>query len=148
MFRKSSFSTSGACVEVDLIGDGVAFKQSTRCGAGSCVQVNLGDGVAFKESTRCATGSCVKVDMEGTLLEIQECTGGTNCVQVDVEGDGVFKSATRCGSAACVEVDTKTTRMIQVRDSKPGINCVLKFTHEEWAAFIAGVKLGEFDLPE
>ncbi len=59
----------------------------------------------------------------------------------------MFRKASRCGSGACVEVDT-SDRMIKVRDSKPGVNCVLEFTAGEWAAFVKGVKAGEFDVPE
>jgi hypothetical protein len=79
----------------------------------------------FRAASGCATGSCVEVDLGGE--------------------DVAFKSAGKCASAGCVEVDT-SQRMIKVRDSKPGISCVLEFTVPEWEAFIAGVKEGEFDL--
>lgn len=50
------------------------------------------------------------------------CANCENCVGVAIEGDAVFV--------------TNTTT--------PGT--VTKFTHAEWAAFVAGVKQGEFDL--
>lgn len=43
----------------------------------------------------------------------------------------------------CVEVQRFGTLM-RVRDSKNPA-AVLKFTADEWAAFVAGVKAGEFD---
>ncbi|NUT32030.1 MAG: DUF397 domain-containing protein [Hamadaea sp.] len=48
---------------------------------------------------------------------------GDNCVEVAVLADGVA-----------------------VRDSKNRDGDVLRFTGEEWAAFVAGAKAGEFDL--
>lgn len=45
---------------------------------------------------------------------------------------------------ACVEV-METEDGFQVRDSGDyGTGPVLRFTHAEWAAFLAGVKAGEF----
>jgi len=49
------------------------------------------------------------------------------------------------GNANCVEVGFVTAE-IQLRDSKDPDGPVLHFTVSEWAAFIAGVKAGEFDL--
>lgn len=49
-----------------------------------------------------------------------------NCVEVMVTADGVF-----------------------VRDTKDaGLGGELGFTHPEWAAFLDGVRKGEFDLPD
>ena len=45
----------------------------------------------------------------------------------------------------CVEVK-RTQTGISVRDSKVPENPPQIFTHEEWEAFINGVKAGEFDL--
>ena len=45
----------------------------------------------------------------------------------------------------CVEV-VETDEDFLVRDGKDGgFGPVLSFTHAEWAAFLAGVKAGEFD---
>lgn len=38
------------------------------------------------------------------------------------------------------------TEQIDVRDTKDPNSPTLSFTHDEWLAFIEGVKLGEFDL--
>lgn len=63
-----------------------------------------------------------------------------------------FKSSFSGDSACCVEV--KLGHEILVRDSKYQRNLandlnnqpILQFTPNEWAAFVAGVKAGEFDL--
>jgi hypothetical protein len=44
----------------------------------------------------------------------------------------------------CVEV-ALTAAGVQVRDSKSPV-ATLRFTVDEWTAFLAGVKAGEFDL--
>jgi hypothetical protein len=48
-----------------------------------------------------------------------------------------------CGNSACVEV-AKVGDEFLVRDSKYPDGLVLTFTRDEWAAFVAGVKAGEF----
>jgi len=50
------------------------------------------------------------------------------------------------GSANCVEVARNLPGAIAVRDSKNRTGPALIFTPDEWAAFIGGVKGGEFDL--
>jgi len=49
------------------------------------------------------------------------------------------------GNSNCVEV-AFVTDAIGVRDSKNRAQSPLQFTRSEWAAFIQGVKAGEFDL--
>jgi hypothetical protein len=46
--------------------------------------------------------------------------------------------------ATCVKV-AKTDKGVAVRDSKNESNDTLYFKHEEWQAFIKGVKEGQFD---
>ena len=47
----------------------------------------------------------------------------------------------------CVEVQSAGSE-VQVRDSKLGKNSpVLRFTPDEWTAFLAGVRSREFDVP-
>jgi Domain of unknown function (DUF397) len=48
----------------------------------------------------------------------------------------------------CVEVglEVATTLNVCVRDTKDETRTTLRFTRDEWVAFIAGVKDGEFDL--
>lgn len=57
--------------------------------------------------------------------------------------------SSRCAAGACVEVTTvrvaDTVTQVLVRDSKNPHREPLAFTQEEWDAFIAGVKGGEFD---
>lgn len=46
----------------------------------------------------------------------------------------------------CVEVATNLPNRVLVRDTKHRSGPVLTFTPDEWAAFVAGAKDGEFDL--
>ena len=56
------------------------------------------------------------------------------------------KSTHSSAMAACVEVRL-VNGGVEVRNSKLGKNSpVLRYTREEWEAFIAGVKTGEFDF--
>jgi hypothetical protein len=56
----------------------------------------------------------------------------------------VFKKSTHSGSGSCVEV-AEGDATIFVRDSKDQAGPVLMFNPEEWRAFVAGVRDGEFD---
>jgi hypothetical protein len=49
------------------------------------------------------------------------------------------------GNPACVEVGFVTAEVL-LRDSKDQGGPVLRFNADEWNAFLAGVKAGEFDL--
>jgi hypothetical protein len=61
--------------------------------------------------------------------------------------DDFYKSSLS-GSAGCVEVQIATGEaQVRVRDSKNPGGPALTFTPYEWAAFIAGVKAGEFEVP-
>ena len=54
--------------------------------------------------------------------------------------------STYSGADSCVEVNPDGD-LVVVSDSKmPGPRLI--FTHDEWAAFVLGVKAGEFDLPD
>jgi Domain of unknown function (DUF397) len=55
------------------------------------------------------------------------------------------KSSFSSINGACVEVRTDSGT-VQVRDTKNPDSPVLGFTSDEWAAFTAGVRAGEFDL--
>jgi hypothetical protein len=46
----------------------------------------------------------------------------------------------------CVEVSVDGRRGVFVRDSKQRNGPRLQFTPDEWDAFVAGVRNGEFDL--
>ena len=52
----------------------------------------------------------------------------------------------RCGShGSCVEIANLPEGGVAIRDGKAVPGPVLRFTRQEWDAFIAGVKAGEFD---
>lgn len=54
-----------------------------------------------------------------------------------------WKRSSFCESNGCVYV-TQTPMSVYVTGE--GRREILRFTPEEWAAFVAGVKAGEFDL--
>ncbi|MEO3789299.1 DUF397 domain-containing protein [Nonomuraea sp. B10E15] len=56
------------------------------------------------------------------------------------------RSSKSGGNGQCTEVAFIGDR-VAVRDSKDRGGPVLMFTADEWRAFIAGAKLGEFDRP-
>jgi Domain of unknown function (DUF397) len=56
-----------------------------------------------------------------------------------------WKTSSRCGSGTCVAVKIDGAA-VRVRDTKDSDSAVLTFTPAEWRDFVAGVKLGEFDL--
>jgi len=62
----------------------------------------------------------------------------------DESGGGWRKSST--SNADCVEVQIAAGD-VHVRDTKNRHGAVLTFTYAEWRAFLAGVRLGEFELP-
>jgi uncharacterized protein DUF397 len=55
----------------------------------------------------------------------------------------VWRKSSRSGTSNCVEVTVDDVG-IGVRDSKHPHGPVLRFTHAEWAAFVGGVRDGEF----
>jgi hypothetical protein len=57
-----------------------------------------------------------------------------------------WRTSTFCDLNGCVEVALLDDG-IAVRDSKDKTGPVLLFTTPEWAAFVGGVRAGEFDLP-
>jgi hypothetical protein len=59
-----------------------------------------------------------------------------------------FKSSRSNANANCVEVAFLDGGRVGLRDSKDnGAGPAHVFTRDEWLAFIAGAKDGEFDLP-
>lgn len=56
-----------------------------------------------------------------------------------------WRRSSLCDSAACVEV-TLIGEDIAVRDSKNPDGPILKFTREEWIAFQAGIRNGDFQF--
>lgn len=57
-----------------------------------------------------------------------------------------FKRSSFCSVGTCVEIALAEDG-VAVRDSKSESGPVLNFTADEWGAFVAGVRAGEFDLP-
>jgi hypothetical protein len=57
---------------------------------------------------------------------------------------GWFKSS-YSNAGGCVEVN-RLGILVLLRDSKDPDGPTLRFTREEWSAFLAGVRNGEFDL--
>ncbi|GAA2875150.1 hypothetical protein Acy02nite_36270 [Actinoplanes cyaneus] len=60
----------------------------------------------------------------------------------------VWHKSTRSGGNGgdCVEVAGNLPGIVALRDTKDPDGTVLVFTRAEWAAFIDGVRAGEFDL--
>lgn len=58
----------------------------------------------------------------------------------------VKSSRSSSNGGECVEVALLSGDRRGVRDSKDPSGPALVFTHSEWAAFVSGVKLGEFEL--
>lgn len=56
-------------------------------------------------------------------------------------------SSRACNNSACVQVAHLPGGMVAVRDSKDTSKAAHVFDRDEWAAFVTGVKAGEFDLP-
>ena len=56
-----------------------------------------------------------------------------------------FKSSLSFSNGNCVEVASLPGGEIGVRDSKDAEGPVLRFTPDEWRAFLGGARNGEFD---
>ena len=56
-----------------------------------------------------------------------------------------YKVSSFCSFGNCVEVGRSPEGAVMVRDTKDRVQ-ELTFTDEEWVAFVAGVKAGEFDF--
>lgn len=55
------------------------------------------------------------------------------------------KSSLSHANGNCVEVADLPERHVGMRDSKDAVGLVLRFPREEFRAFLAGVRKGEFD---
>lgn len=72
---------------------------------------------------------------------------GTRLGRVDEDGFRVSSlTFIKDKYRSCVAVKFDGDK-IQVRDTKDPNKTTLSYTHDEWNAFIGGVKGGEFDLP-
>jgi Domain of unknown function (DUF397) len=59
---------------------------------------------------------------------------------------GWFKSSYSAANGSCVEVRFRPDGGIAVRDTKDRSGPALVFTADEWTAFLAGARAGEFNL--
>jgi len=57
-----------------------------------------------------------------------------------------WRKSSYSGANGCIEV-AMTADGVGMRDTKDRKGPVLLFTPDEWTAFVAGVRNGEFDLP-
>ena len=60
------------------------------------------------------------------------------------EASPAWRRSTWCSESGCVEVASTGTGSL-MRDSKLDDSPVLRFDRDSWAAFVAGVRAGEFD---
>ena len=58
-----------------------------------------------------------------------------------------YVKSTYSGASGCVEVRLLEDGTVGLRDSKDRSKEPHLFTAQEWTAFLAGVRDGEFDLP-
>ncbi|HWS31683.1 MAG TPA: DUF397 domain-containing protein [Actinoplanes sp.] len=56
-----------------------------------------------------------------------------------------WRRSGRCSTGACVEV-ARVAEQVLIRDSKVPGGAILTFTREEWIAFVAGVRDGDFGI--
>lgn len=54
-----------------------------------------------------------------------------------------WRRSSRCGGGTCVEVST-SPRGALVRDSKNDRGPILAFGPDDWRAFLAGIRAGDF----
>jgi hypothetical protein len=50
------------------------------------------------------------------------------------------------GGVTCVEIASNLPGVVAVRDTKDRQGPVLVFSHDEWAAFLSGLRSGGFEL--
>ena len=64
----------------------------------------------------------------------------------NANGELEFKKSSLCqGCFGCVEVAIGADEVL-IRNSNDQSKQTVKFCHEEWATFIAGIKSGEFNI--
>ena len=65
----------------------------------------------------------------------------------EATGSGTLwiKSSLSFSNGNCVEVASLPNNEVGIRDSKDTAGPVLRFTPDEWHAFVGGVRNGEFD---
>ena len=58
-----------------------------------------------------------------------------------------WRRAARCDTGTCVEV-ARLDDVYLIRNSRDPEGVTLTFTALEWQAFAAGIRAGDFDLPD
>jgi Domain of unknown function (DUF397) len=76
---------------------------------------------------------------------VRRLTPGGRPVGKPVSDSRWIKSSLSFSNGNCVEVANLPHGEIGVRDSKDPKGAVLRFTPDEWHAFLGGVRNGEFD---
>jgi hypothetical protein len=61
--------------------------------------------------------------------------------------DAAWITSRACNNSACVQVAHLAGGLVALRDSKDTTKPAHVFDSMEWAAFLSGVKNGEFDSP-
>ena len=72
---------------------------------------------------------------------------GRSAAMTDRGSSVRWRRSQQCQQNVCVEVAWDAT-VVLVRDSKDPEGGTLRFTPREWEAFLAGVRHGDFDLPD
>jgi hypothetical protein len=62
----------------------------------------------------------------------------------DLHDSAEWRKSRRCDSGACVEVATLDDA-VALRDSKTVDGPILIFSHDSWATFLSGVRVGDFE---
>lgn len=65
--------------------------------------------------------------------------------EIEPQGSEWVKSSLSFANGNCVEISDLPGGMVGVRNSRDASGPVLRFTPDEWHAFIGGVRMGEFD---
>jgi hypothetical protein len=72
----------------------------------------------------------------------------SNCVEVALWRKSTYSSSNaNCVEVAAVPASGAGAHFVAIRDSKDRSGPVLAFAPKQWAAFTAGIKAGELDLP-
>lgn len=61
------------------------------------------------------------------------------------QGPAAWRKSSRCATSECVEIARDEQDMILLRDSKSPETPALRYTTDEFRAFLDGAKAGEFD---
>lgn len=127
----------------------MAWVRSDDCEGGACVEVEPkvevpGAASVFIKSTYCETGACVEVGVSDTThLVLSPDCNSPQCAQAacgclkDVHGDGIR------GTVGLEHLPDGGVAVFL--STNPGVK--LRYTKDEWDAFVKGARRGQFDLP-